>query len=122
MAAAAAAAVVAAAETQFGLPAVDSKLCDSLSPFSFAFTICDPSKADNPIIFASEQFKQLTGFTKDEAIGRSCTFLHGPDTSHRSLMEVRDALREERSCQVETNLYPCWHNNIICCLANRTEC
>nr|AML77166.1 putative LOV domain-containing protein [Chloromonas subdivisa] len=96
----AAAATAAMAALPFPLPDVDARLCESLSPFAFAFVVCDPSKTDNPIVYASDQFEALTGYSKAETIGRSGCFLQGDETSHRALMEVRDALREERSCQV----------------------
>ena len=42
----------------------------------------------------------MTGYTAEEVLGRNCRFLQGPATDRRTVMEIRDAIREERSCQV----------------------
>ena len=39
------------------------------------FVITDPDLTDNPIVFASESFCNLTGYQKDEIEGRNCRFL-----------------------------------------------
>ena len=37
-------------------------------------------RTDNPIIYANQGFARLTGYEVDEALGRNCRFLQGPDT------------------------------------------
>ena len=39
------------------------------------FVVSDPSLPDNPIVFASSGFYQLTGYTPSEVVGRNCRFL-----------------------------------------------
>jgi len=34
------------------------------------FVLTDPNLPDNPIVFASEGFHNLTGYTRDKVIGR----------------------------------------------------
>ncbi len=36
---------------------------------------------DCPIIYASDAFCKLTGYARDELVGRNCRFLQGPGTS-----------------------------------------
>nr|AML78096.1 putative LOV domain-containing protein [Lobochlamys segnis]AML79264.1 putative LOV domain-containing protein [Oogamochlamys gigantea] len=81
-------------------PEVNAFLSLQLGNFDFAFTISDPSQPDNPICYASHKFYSMTGYGPDEVLGRNCRFLQGPDTERRKVMEIRDALREDRSCQV----------------------
>ncbi|KAM7191596.1 hypothetical protein V8F33_008828 [Rhypophila sp. PSN 637] len=40
--------------------------------------VCDLQLADQPIIYASEPFYQLTGYTPEEVIGSNCRFLQAP--------------------------------------------
>jgi len=64
------------------------------------FTITDPSLSNHPIIFASHAFLNITGFTRDEVLGRSGSMFQGPATCRRSVMEIREAVREEREANV----------------------
>ncbi|XP_057761793.1 protein TWIN LOV 1 [Arachis stenosperma] len=64
------------------------------------FTITDPSIPGHPIIFASQGFLKMTGYDRDEVVGRGGAMFQGDRTSRRSVMEVREAVRNDRSCQV----------------------
>jgi PAS domain len=48
---------------------------------SCAFVVCDITKPDMPIVYCSEIFERLTGYTKLEIIGRNCRFLQAPDAN-----------------------------------------
>ncbi|CAM6122109.1 unnamed protein product [Calypogeia fissa] len=73
---------------------------ESLRNYEFNFVICDPRLPENPIVYASEGFCKMTGYTREEVLGRNCRFLQGPGTDRRTVLELRDAIREERSAQV----------------------
>lgn len=45
---------------------------------SCAFTLCDTSKPDSPIVYCSEAFEALTGYKSDEILGKNCRFLQSP--------------------------------------------
>lgn len=72
----------------------------SLGQHDFNFVLTDPRLQDNPIVYASEGFCAMTGYAHHEVIGRNCRFLQGPETDRRTVLEIRDAVREERACQV----------------------
>lgn len=55
----------------------------------------DPSLPDNPMIYVSEEFEIQTGYSADEAIGRNCRFLQGPDTNPYAIEAIRNALRAQ---------------------------
>lgn len=73
---------------------------ESLRNYEFNFVICDPRLPENPIVYASEGFCKMSGYSREEVLGRNCRFLQGPGTDRRTVLELRDAVREERSAQV----------------------
>eukprot|EP00249_Psilotum_nudum_P011948 c23484_g1_i1 orf=243-1523(+) len=65
-----------------------------------SFVITDPRLPDNPVVYASDGFLTMTGYSAEEALNRNCRFLQGRDTDRRTVIRIRDAIREERACQV----------------------
>ena len=63
--------------------------------------ITDPTRPDNPIVYASPGFERLTGYAAAEALGRNCRFLQGPDTDREVAARVREAVRAGEPCVVE---------------------
>ncbi|KAI9882654.1 MAG: hypothetical protein M1823_005601 [Watsoniomyces obsoletus] len=51
---------------------------------SCAFVVCDVSQHDIPIVYCSEVFERLTGYTRHEILGRNCRFLQAPDGKVKS--------------------------------------
>jgi PAS domain S-box-containing protein len=68
-------------------------------------TLSDPDLPDNPIVFANAVFERMTGYSKDEIIGRNCRFLQGDDREQPSIAEIRAALAEERPVEVTLRNY-----------------
>ncbi|CBX94497.1 hypothetical protein IAQ61_009660 [Plenodomus lingam] len=58
------------------------------------FCLSDPSRSDNPIIFASEEFHRTTQYGVSYAIGRNCRFLQGPKTNRSSVARFKQAAIE----------------------------
>lgn len=73
---------------------------DSLDELPDSFTITDPHIPGHPIVFASPGFLKLTGYSRCEVLGQNAAIFQGPCTSRRSVMEIREAVREERSAEV----------------------
>jgi PAS domain-containing protein len=65
-----------------------------------SFTVSDPSLPDNPLVFVSRGFCELTGYTYDEVVGKNCRFLQGKETKEEDVKRIRDALKEEKDCSV----------------------
>ena len=60
------------------------------------FCLSDPSRPDNPIVFASEEFHRTTQYGMSYAIGRNCRFLQGPGTNQHSVQRLGKAIKEGR--------------------------
>lgn len=76
-------------------------LATTLERIEKNFVLTDPRLADNPIIFASDSFLELTEYTREEVLGRNCRFLQGPETDQAVVGMIRDAIREEREVTVQ---------------------
>lgn len=67
--------------------------------------ITDPDREDNPIIYANDGFVELTGFPRDEIIGRNCRFLQGEKTREEPVTQMRDAVDAAEPIAVELRNY-----------------
>jgi phototropin len=56
------------------------------------FVLTDPAKADNPIVYASDGFVKVTGYTRNEIIPRNCRFLQGRQTDRKAVKRLRVAI------------------------------
>lgn len=85
------------------------KVGKSSDPFASAvratrmpMIITDPNQPDNPIVFANDAFLRLTGYDRDEIVGRNCRFLQGPLTNPEDVAKLRDSVA--RRSQIELDL------------------
>ncbi|KAM3076853.1 hypothetical protein ACMFMG_003681 [Clarireedia jacksonii] len=53
------------------------------------FCITDPRRADNPIVFASDGFVSVTGYSRADIIPRNCRFLQGSFTDTQATKRLR---------------------------------
>lgn len=60
---------------QEGSCSLPSSLLQSLLKVQAAFVLADPRLPDCPIVHASPEFIALTGYTREEIVGRNCRFL-----------------------------------------------
>ena len=67
----------------------DFRLMESLIHSQQNFVLSDPSLPDNPIVYCSEGFCNLTGYQRSEVLGRNCRFLQGPGTDQGAVDIIR---------------------------------
>ncbi|SEL52073.1 sensor domain-containing protein [Halomonas daqiaonensis] len=67
--------------------------------------IADAGEEDQPIIYANPAFERLTGYRREEILGRNCRFLQGPDTDPKAVAEVRACIRDCRETRVVLRNY-----------------
>lgn len=66
-----------------------------------AAVVSDPRQPDNPIVACNDAFMQLTGYRKEEILGRNCRFLRGERTEPEQTAMLREAVAESRPVMVE---------------------
>jgi len=68
-------------------------------------TLSDPDQPDNPIVYANEAFELITGYDRDEIVGRNCRFLQGDDRDQPEIDRIREALQEHTPVTVTLRNY-----------------
>ena len=56
-------------------------------------TIADMRQPDAPLVYVNSAFTEITGYSKDLALGFNCRFLQGPETSAEEVRAIRDAIQ-----------------------------
>lgn len=72
----------------------DYRLLSALFQSQQTFVISDPKLPDNPIVYASQGFLNLSGYKMNEVVGRNCRFLQGPETDPNVVDIIRNGINE----------------------------
>ena len=105
----------------------DFQLMASLSSGQQNFVLSDPRLPDNPIVFATPGFYQLTGYTQEQVLGRNCRFLQGPGTNPKAVDIIRKAIATGADCTVCILNYkadgtPFWNQFFVAALRDSDNC
>jgi PAS domain S-box-containing protein len=63
--------------------------------------ITNPRLPDNPVVFANNSFCRLSGYPREEILGRNCRFLQGPESDPAAVKKIHDAVAETRSLEID---------------------
>jgi hypothetical protein len=74
----------------------EEELFTSIGLSPVAAVITNSRRPDNPIVAVNDAFCRLTGYGRDEIVGRNCRFLAGPDTDPAAQAVLRQAIRDRR--------------------------
>ena len=73
--------------------------------FPACIVISDMTIPGAPMVFVNHEFCRTTGYTKEEATGRNCRFLQGPDTEPEAIQVIRNTLSKGQDCHVKLTNY-----------------
>ncbi|GGK81653.1 PAS domain S-box protein [Haloarcula sebkhae] len=68
-------------------------------------TITDPNRLDNPLIYANDHYRELTGYSLPELLGKNCRILQGENTDPEPVDALRDAIDAGEQVSVELRNY-----------------
>ncbi|ELY95680.1 HTR-like protein [Natrialba hulunbeirensis JCM 10989] len=82
---------------------------------SMGIVIADPTEADTPITYVNKEFCELTGYDREDVLGRNCRFLQGPLTAESTVETVREGIANAEPVDVDILNYrrdgtPFWNN------------
>jgi PAS domain S-box-containing protein len=85
-----------------------ARLSNGTDPFAAAvratrmpMIVTDPRQSDNPVVFANDSFCRLTGYAREEIIGRNCRFLQGPGTDPAVVARIRSAVADRQPIEAD---------------------
>ena len=87
-------------------------LDDNTDPFVAAvratrmpMIVTDPRQADNPVVFTNNSFCRLSGYEREEIVGRNCRFLQGEETSPDTVRRIGEAVRAVEPIEIDVLNY-----------------
>lgn len=66
----------------------------SMNASGLSFVLTDPGQRDNPIIYCNRNFELVSGYSRNEIVGKNCRFLQGDLRDQDSLDVIRQAIME----------------------------
>ena len=74
----------------------NSLLATAIESSQIGVLISDPGQPDIPTIFTNQAFTRITGYERQDIVGRNCRMLQGPDTDPKEVAAIRQAVAARR--------------------------
>jgi PAS domain S-box-containing protein len=73
--------------------------------FPACIVISDMTIPGAPMVYVNSEFCKTTGYAREEAVGRNCRFLQGPETEPEAIQVIRNTLSKGQDCHVKLTNY-----------------
>jgi len=80
---------------------IDDPFAAAVHATRMSMIIADAQAPDMPIVFANDAFLALSGYPRDEILGRNCRFLQGPDTDPEAARRLAQAIADGAPVNVD---------------------
>jgi PAS domain S-box-containing protein len=78
---------------------------DAVDRAPIGITLADATQSDNPLTYVNDGFVALTGYPREEALGRNCRFLQGDGTDEQTVAKLRRSIDAEEPVSVTIRNY-----------------
>lgn len=68
-------------------------------------SLCDPSLPDYPLVYVNDAWEEMTGYTREEVLGRNPRLLQGPETADEATETIGAAIESGTSITAEIRNY-----------------
>ncbi|MGI4801515.1 MAG: PAS domain-containing protein [Janthinobacterium lividum] len=63
--------------------------------------ITNPRLPDNPAIFINDAFCRMSGYAREEILGRNCRFLQGPESDPSAVARIKEAVQAKQAIHLD---------------------
>lgn len=70
-----------------------------------ALTLASPAFDDFPLVMVNDPFLRLTGYAREDVLGRNCRFMQGPASERSAIQELRQSIAQQREALVAITNY-----------------
>ena len=87
------------------VPVTEAVKQQAMDAAPVGITLTDPSLPDNPLVYVNDAYERITGYRREEVIGRNCRLLQGPETREAPVAKMRAAVAEAEPVTVTLRNY-----------------
>lgn len=84
------------------IPQILSKILDSSIN---GISLADPDLEDMPLVYVNKAFETMTGYTKEETLGKNCRFLQGTDREQKERHKLQEAIKNKQPVEITFRNY-----------------
>ena len=76
-----------------------------IGEYSGSLVLTDMRLPGNPMVYVSDEFCAVTGYSRQEVLGQNCRLLQGPQTEPAAVAAISEAIRAGVDCHVKVTNY-----------------